>query len=253
MIELALIDGDIVAYRCAAAYENQDENLARWQTSEMMRRILHETNALDFKCFLSGGRNYRYDIYPEYKANRIDTPKPKHLEALREHLVTDWKALVTDGIEADDALGIEQCKRDGDSVIVSIDKDLLMIPGHHYSFEISGTTAKGDVWTRAAAWRNVSPLMGLRHFYYQLIMGDRADNVFGYDGKARQKVPQFLEPAVAFLEECTTEKDMYEHVSSLYDSEERLHTNGKVLWIQREDGKIWEPPIDKESLDGSTP
>jgi 5'-3' exonuclease len=87
------------------------------------------------RCFLVVVSNFRYDIYPEYKANRKDMQRPKWLQVVREHLVTDWKATVTDGIEADDAMGIAQCtEHDGDSMICSIDKDMLMIPGHHYNF-----------------------------------------------------------------------------------------------------------------------
>jgi hypothetical protein len=33
----------------------------------------------------------------------------------------------------------------------------------------------------------VSPLEGLRNFYFQLIMGDKTDNIPGYDGKMRLK------------------------------------------------------------------
>src|SRR5687768_11712302 len=105
MVETALIDGDIVAYRCAAATENETEDIAKWQVSEMMNRILHETNALGYKCFLTGSDNFRYSIYPDYKANRRDMPRPRWLQHVRSHLVTTWNATVTDGIEADDAMG----------------------------------------------------------------------------------------------------------------------------------------------------
>ncbi len=104
-----LVDGDIVCYRCAAACENEDESIAKWQVDQMMERIIRETNATHHKAFLTGG-NFRYAIYPEYKANRRDTVKPKWLEPLREHLITQWNATLTIDIEADDALGIEQVK-----------------------------------------------------------------------------------------------------------------------------------------------
>ena len=237
MIETALIDGDIVCYRCAAATEHEPEDIACWQVSEMMRRILHETNAMQYKCFLTGSNNFRYSVYPEYKANRKDLPKPKHLQAVREHLVTAWNAKVTDGVEADDMLGIEQCSvHDGDSVIATIDKDLLMIPGRHYNF------VKQE-------HRTVSPLEGLRFFYGQLIMGDRSDNIPGYDGKMRVKVPKFLEEDFYMLETMDNECDMYEYVLNMYTSsggfhnhEEIMQRNAKVLWIMRKDNDFWQKP-----------
>jgi 5'-3' exonuclease len=242
MIETALIDADIVAYRCAAATENETEDIACWQTSEMMRRILHETNAMQFRAFLTGDNNFRYSVYPEYKANRKDMQRPKWLQRVREHLVTDWKASVTDGIEADDALGIAHCsEHDGDSIVCSIDKDLLMLPGMHYNF------VKGEQ-------RHISPLEGLRNFYGQLIMGDRSDNIPGFDGKMRVKIPQFLQGHFDLLEEMTEEIDMYEYLLNLYNEDtETMHRNAKVLWIMRKENDYWEAPKGQEGMDGSPP
>lgn len=238
MIETAIVDGDIVAYRCAAATENEPEELAQWQTSEMMRRILHETNAMEHRCFLSGSDNFRYSIYPEYKANRKDMPRPKWLQTVREHLVTAWNASVTDGIEADDAMGIAQCTEHDNSIICSIDKDMLMIPGHHYNF------VKQE-------FRHISPLEGLRNFYTQLILGDRTDNIPGYDGKMRSQVPKFLVGAVNYLEECMSEWEMYTHVKEMWADEAMFMTAAHCLWIQRKENDKWIPPND--TMDGGPP
>lgn len=199
-----------------------------------MQRILHETNAMGYNLFLTGSDNFRFSIYPEYKANRKDTARPKHYAAIREFLVTDWKAKVTDGIEADDAMGIEQCADPENSIIATIDKDLLMIPGHHYNF------VKQER-------RYVTPMEGLRHFYFQLVMGDKADNIFGYDGVARQKVPKFLEPVITQLEYCATEKEMYDLVYDLYHDKDKFLVNGKCLWIMRREGDFWQGNLMEET------
>jgi hypothetical protein len=238
MFERALIDGDIVTYRCAAATENDDVNIACWQAGEMMRRILHETNAVSYRCFLTGSGNFRYSIYPDYKANRRDVPRPKHYAAIREYLTAAWNASVTEGYEADDAMGMEQCLEPEGSIICSIDKDMLMIPGWHYNF------VKQEM-------RLVSPLDGLRHFYWQLIMGDKTDNIPGYDGKMRQKVPKFLEPTMSALNEMTEEQDMFSFVSDMHSCEIPIDICGKCLWIWRKENDIWEPPTLDETMDGS--
>lgn len=242
MIETVLVDADIIAYRCAAATENDDEGLAKWQVSEMMQRILHETNAMQYRCYLTGDNNFRYSIYPDYKANRRDAPKPKWLQQVREHLVVAWNAKVTDGNEADDEMGIEQClSNDNSTMIATIDKDLLMIPGQHYNF------VKGE-------FRTISPLEGLRNFYAQLIMGDRTDNIPGYDGKMRQKVPKFLMQDMEYLFNSMDEYEMFEHVRNMYNDDEKMLLSGQCLWIQRKDGQIWQFPIEggQESLDPGT-
>jgi 5'-3' exonuclease len=209
--------------------------------SEMMNRILHETNAVGFKCFLTGSDNFRYSIYPDYKANRRDMPRPKHLQCVREHLVSVWNASVTDNIEADDAMGIEQClSNDNSTMICTIDKDLLQIPGQHYNF------VKQE-------FRTVSPLEGLRHFYWQLVMGDRSDNILGYDGKMRQKVPNFLQPTMDLLQQCMSEWEMFQVVRDMYKlSMEEMLMYGRCLYIWQKENDEWNIPVGpKEVLDGS--
>lgn len=232
MVETALVDGDIVCYRCAAATENETEDIAKWQVSEMMNRILYETDAVGYKCFLTGSDNFRYSIYPNYKANRRDMQRPKWLQHVREHLVAVWNATVTDTIEADDAMGIAQMDADGDTCIASIDKDMLMIPGQHYNF------VKQE-------FRTISPLEGLRNFYRQLILGDRSDNIPGYDSKMRQKVPQFLQPTMDLLDICTNELEMFQVVKDMYKlSMEEMLIYGRCLYIQKKENDTWNFPVE---------
>ena len=224
----ALVDGDIVAYRCAAASEREDLEVALFRTNDLMDRIIHETGSDSYQVFLTGSNNFRYNYNPEYKANRKDTVRPQWLQQVREHLVVNWKATVEDEQEADDALGIYQMANK-DTIICSIDKDLLMIPGEHYDF-VKGI--RRDQFTIPA----------IRHFYYQLIMGDRTDNIFGFDGKARQSVPKFLEPVLAELSSYDDELDMFSFVRGLYNDDDRLLMNGICLWIRRNEEEIWKFP-----------
>lgn len=236
---LALIDSDLVAYRCSASAENEEEFVALYRVDELMRRLLHELSAEDYAAYLTGSNNFRYKVNPEYKANRKDVPKPKWLEACRTHLVTEWKASVTDGNEADDELGIAFNKSPDNSIIVSLDKDLLQIPGRHYSWEISGSN-RGTQWTRSAELRTIGEREGLFNFYWQLVMGDKSDNIFGFDGKARATVPKFMEPWYEEMQCAETEKELYNYVLDLYDQDlGRMIQNGRCLWIQREENDDW--------------
>lgn len=249
MLETILIDGDLVAFRVAASTENETEDIAIYRTSEFMERLLYETNAMGHQCFLSGDHNFRYSVNPNYKANRKDLVRPKWLQTIREHLVSVWNASVTDEIEADDAMGIEQCAADGDTCIVSLDKDMLMIPGLHYSWEISGTSTLGKPWVRPAEFRTISPFEGLLHFYKQLLIGDKADNIIGVKGIGPVKAEQALEG-------CTDEWELFSTVREMYDDDERLLMNGQCLWIFREENNLWQFPVEKrigqEGLDGGS-
>lgn len=230
MKELALVDADIVAFRCASSAENDPQEIAEVRVDELMRRILHETGALEYKCFLTGKDNFRKTIYPEYKANRKDRPKPIWLQACRDHLVKYWNAQTINGREADDELGIEQTAHGLDSIICSIDKDLLQIPGYHYNF------VKG-------CHSFISPYDGLRNFYGQLIAGDGSDNIPAFDGKIRSAVPKFVQKLVDPLWEMTEEKEMYVYVLDLWETNYTdMERNAKCLWIWRKEGDIWVSP-----------
>ena len=177
---LALLDFDIVCYRCSATAENDEEWIAVARTKELIETILAEVNATEYKLFLSGTNNFRKVIYPEYKANRTK-PKPKHLNTCKQYGVEEWSAIWTNGYEADDALGIAQDKfLEGDTIICSIDKDLRQIPGEHYNFV-------------KKARDYISQENGLRSFYTQLLVGDPGDNIRGCSGIGKAKAPKILD------------------------------------------------------------
>lgn len=227
-----LIDADIVAYRAAASCEKQgivteDAWVAKARVDSTMRLIIENTKADSHKAFLTGSENFRHKINPEYKANRKDVRRPEWLQSAREHLVIHWGASVEDGQEADDALGIYQCSTDN-TVLASIDKDLLMIPGKHYN------------WVKDEH-REQTELEAIRHFYWQLIMGDKTDNIMGYDGLARQVVPKKLEWAMTELSDCLIEETMFHLVDGMYSDSAIMLMNGQCLWIRRKENEIWNP------------
>lgn len=257
---IALIDGDLVAYRCAASCQKQgvvveDFDIAQARADNLLHNILAAVEATECIIYLSGGENFRKTICPSYKANRDDVERPAYLEPLREYLVVKWGAKITDGIEADDALGIAQTagnhylrELDGEgnqiightTVICSLDKDLRQVPGHHYSWEILGTSSSGKQWKKEAQQLYVSEQEGLFNFYWQIVMGDASDNVPGYDGKMRQKVPKFLEPHYENMQVLETEQELCDYVRAFYAlSNEEFLINGTCLWVQRYEGEDW--------------
>ena len=230
----AVIDGDIVTYRCAAVNENADLGLAKWQADQLLVRILEETEADDWKIYLSGDNNFRYAIFPDYKANRRDLPKPKHLEGLREHLVLEWNATICDGYEADDALGMES--GGNEMVICSIDKDLLQLSGTHYNF------VRREL-------KEVDAFSGAVSFYTQLLCGDPTDNIRGCPGIGKVKAEKALRG-------CTTERELYERTVECYRHvykdlwEKELELNAQLLYIWRTENDKWEKPTE---LSGQEP
>jgi DNA polymerase-1 len=216
---LALIDGDLVLYRCACSAENDPFSIATHRVNELLDLILERTKSTEYRFFLSGKGNFRKKIYPEYKANRTQE-KPLHLQALREFACQELNAEVTEHeMEADDYLGIHQSK---ETVICSLDKDMLQIPGLHYQWQFG--TAK---WTKEEKFLDQSELEGSRLFYEQCLKGDVADNVKGIKGLGEKT-------ATKLLKDCQTEKEMLDVCLEKYGHEEEFLMNAQCLYILRD-------------------
>lgn len=234
---IALLDGDLVAFRCAASAENDALDIAIYRTDQLVRQVLQETSADKYHIYISGKENFRKIINPLYKANRTQ-PSPKWLADCKEFLLVEWNASMKEGYEADDLLGINQTV---ESVICSLDKDLKMIPGNHYSWEISGTTATGAKWTKATESRFVTKEDGIRTFYEQMLIGDTTDNVEGIRGLGPKKSKTYLSSA-------ETEQELFDLVYNKYNDPQRFLMNGICLWILQEEGVTWVHHLVKNNL-----
>lgn len=211
---IALIDGDLITYRCAASAENDPVEAALERCTELIGRILNDTQATSYELYINGSGNFRYGVDPLYKAHRKDIPKPIHLEACREHLIVNHKAHMSVDIETDDEIGLLATglwEVGAPFVVASLDKDLLQLAGTHYNFV-------KNVFTQ------VSPLQGTQTFYRQMLIGDRADNITGVQGIGEVKAGK----AINCLDD---EADMYDTVRAMYDTQERFERNAQLLWI----------------------
>jgi DNA polymerase-1 len=224
-----LVDGDIVAYRAAFSTQDMFPQDAENKVDDLMLYILEGTlmfpDPRDYEVFLTGSGNFRYDIaksFP-YKGNRSGVEKPIHLSVTRERLVSKWGAIVSEGEEADDLIAIAATNYGPDTVVASIDKDMLQIPCKHFNF----TTG---------VWTTVTEFEGLRSFYKQILTGDRADNIVGLYRVGPVK-------AEKMLQEYDTEAELWDAVLKAYDGDfDRAVENARLLWLRREEGQIWQPP-----------
>lgn len=190
----------------------------------LIQQIIEATDATKYRVYLSGKDNFRKKINLEYKANRKDTVPPVYLQDCRQYLLDNHSAVMSVGCEADDLLGIEQCDVEtyetGETVICTLDKDLRMIPGNHYN------------WVKVEL-DTVAQQDGLRHFYKQMMIGDRSDNIFGVDKIGPVKAGKLID----HLDE---EQDMFDVVYSKYEGDaKRFVMNANCLWIWRNQGETW--------------
>ena len=205
----ALIDMDLIAYPVAAACNDTTLNIALWRAESAMEDLINVVQG-DYLGWLTGGSNFRYKVDPEYKAHRKDVPKPVHLKDIREYLIKDWKAIVTDGYEADDAIGIASVKYPT-AVICSLDKDLLQLPGKHYNW-------------RNNTFTDMSIFQSIRHLFYLMLVGDRADNIRGVDGIGPVRANRILDT-------CETIQELQDIVQDLYSDDDRFFKNLRLITI----------------------
>lgn len=202
---------------------------------KLIDEILIATSADSFTLYLTGPTNFRYQVFPEYKSGRINQPRPQHLPFLRKAAL-DMGAVLSEGCEADDLMSVAQCQGDGDTVIVTLDKDLLQVPGKHYSWAISGNSG-GKRWERAAIHQEVDDVQGLRFFYTQLLTGDPADGIKGASGIGKVK-------AAKIIEGLETNEELFNAVRPHFSCDEELEMNAACLWMWREMNGTWKLPAD---------
>ncbi len=232
---IVLIDADTPCFAAAVVNEENDEKLACWQVGEIIESTLAATNATVAKLFVTGKGNFRYSIYPEYKGNRIGKPRPRHLQACKEFLVKTYGATMSEGCEADDLISIEQHANHAagvESIIVSIDKDLDQVSGWHYHPGIK----RNGTYIREPRRYLMSPGDSLRFFYYQLLVGDTADNIKGAPGIGPKK-------AESILDGCTTDRDYFDACVEYFSCEEELVQNARCLYLWQKEGEVWQPPM----------
>lgn len=221
----ALIDADSLCYAVGFSSNDVDEALAVSRLESTMVELCMDIDCDDYKGFLTGKGNFRNDIAVTvpYKGTR-PSEKPVHLQALRDHLVTSWGFVVVDGIEADDAVGIAAyAVSEDESIMVHIDKDLNQFRGWHYNY-------------RKREKYYVSEFEGWYNFYLQILTGDRIDNIEGLKGIGPAK-------GAKILKDCETIEQLYQAVLYAYEGDtERVHENAHLLYLQRKEGDVWQPP-----------
>lgn len=202
---------------------------------------------IDYKnmeLFLTGKGNFRDAIatIKEYKGNRDHASRPVHYKAIRRYLRRAWSAHTVEGYEADDKLAMvaHSLGYDPDKlVIVSMDKDLMTIPGRIYNY-------------KRKKWYDITAGEALMHFYRQVLMGDGVDNVGGCWKCGEKKAAQLIQHTM-------TEQEMYATALSEYimsvtrkgcpyidlGGEAALLENARLLHLQRYEGEVWNPPKER--------
>lgn len=243
------LDGDIPAYAIGFKSEGEPVENALHSVKIWIDKCLRACDAEHYIIFLTGKGNFREEratIQP-YKENRKDQRKPEHHKAIRDYMIEYHGAVVIDGAEADDALGIFATEKETgvEKVICTLDKDLDMIPGLHYN------------WRKDLLY-NVTEKEAENFFIKQLLTGDSTDNIPGLykltGKKASKKIVQECILAGTFKEKIDAVERIYisswlasPDVGPIYSSP--LDEIGDLLWIQRDGAETWKDYYEQQISD----
>jgi len=172
-----LIDADYIVYKnCASAEQDLDFGddviVVVSKFSDAIKGVKRDlmniqSEFFDSKLvlFFSDSKNFRKDLYPEYKGHR-NRKKPCGYKRVVNALKEDYEVIVMPTLEADDALGIYATAHKG-CILVSPDKDMRQIPGQLYDLKETSFITKEE---------------GRRWHFIQTLAGDQTDGYSGVPG-----------------------------------------------------------------------
>lgn len=192
MIRTLLVDADIMAFKASSATEkvyhwdgpdaapsiaehleealvvaqNDIEGIAaKLQASKVIVCLTDDVDQSTGEV-----NNFRCDVYPKYKQNRLGTRRPSTLQRVKDFYAQHYEVYCRPRLEADDCMGILSTHKTlvpGERIIVSTDKDMQTIPGLLFNP------------SKDKKPRRITELEADRFFMYQTLVGDQTD---GYPG-----------------------------------------------------------------------
>lgn len=209
----------------------------------MKQRLAKHVDGIgDCYYYVSRHGSFREKAYPTYKNNRKEIRRPFHLEACKDWLIKEKNAQCQAGeLEADDLMAMAMTANPN-SVICSIDKDLLQVPGHHWN------------WKRGT-YSVVDEEEGRRSLYTQMLTGDTSDGIPGIHKVGPVTAKKALVMVSSeFMMYCVVLK-MYIDKTPLQSGEinrtdpkfqqrmvDLVEAHATLLYLLRYEGDKWEAP-----------
>lgn len=211
--------------------EKTEEELKEAVDSTICNRIIASSDADRYILYIKGKGNYRYSIYPEYKANRPKTELPTWWNTIRNYMIEKYKAVPVDNMEVDDACRITQ-KKIPNSFISAIDQDLLGLEGEAFN------------WSKGV-WVETTPLESIYKFWGDMVCGQSGDNIKGIPGKGEKYFKSLLDKADGSIPfHSLILQEYIKHFGEPKGIEE-FYKNYKCLYILEESEDFIIPEVQK--------
>ena len=222
MKKIILIDGNNLMFRSfyATAYTgNLMKNSKGFYTNalygfvSMMNKILEEEKPEYAAVAFDVGKNFRKDLYKEYKDGRAKTP-----DELKSQMPVARKLLTAMGIkyyevenyEADDIIGTLSKRAlldpEFDALIVSSDKDLLQLINEQVEVKLLKT--KDYIRYNEKKFIEDYGFSPIRIIDLKALMGDASDNIPGVKGIGEKT-------AIKLIGEYDTIENLYDNINNI--------------------------------------
>lgn len=258
-MKTVLIDGDMLAYRNAAALQGgleidwgegvTSKTDEAWKGHARMDKFIErmQDNLFADRAIvcLSSIHSFRRDLDTGYKSNRNEKARPTLLPNFADYLRRKG-AVTYDRLEADDVMGIlaTNPKDTGEYVICTIDKDLKQIPGWYYNPYPPG---KLKPVSMAISMEEADDF-----FFYQTLVGDVIDGYKGCHGIGPKKALNLIKE-VRDSHPAKPLAALWKAVVAVYVakgmSEQDALNNARMARILRHEDydpkqgvKLWTPP-----------
>jgi hypothetical protein len=205
-----LVDGDGLCYYCAGN-DDTDIGTARRNLIDKVKRAAELVGAGQIKILVTGAgshKGHRYAIarVKPYQGQRAGSRRPKNWQGLRDLLDTGFPGVeieTTYTAEADDLFGFYAYNDPDNTVILTQDKDMRMLPGTHLDWVTNrvhvvehglATVRQEHIMYNRTVVDSVfnDKQYGHKWFWLQMLHGDTADNIPGlpkyspvFDGKLK--------------------------------------------------------------------
>ena len=228
-MKLFLLDGHALIFKMYYAFagrpmlnsKGMDTSILFGFTKYLLELIEKEAPTHIGVAFDPPGGTFRNQLYPQYKANRSETPQAviDALEPLQKICAAlRIPSLMVPGFEADDVIGsmAKRCAREGMEVyMVTPDKDYGQLIESHILQYKPGKGGEADIYDPARICEKYGIASPLQVIDLLAICGDASDNVPGVKGVGEVG-------ASKLLARYGSVEGIYEHLGELSEKQQAM-------------------------------
>lgn len=195
----------------------------------------------DVELHFTGGKNFRFSVWKDYKANRKSTRYPVGLTETKTSLLEAYGGENNTGWEADDMVCMLKREYPDKYIVCAVDKDVLKgVPGVHFNYY------QNEKYNIPMKWVITDELTALKWPYLQCLMGDSSDGITGVPKIGPKK-------AEKLLDKLEDEYSIWKAVKEAYKKagleENEAIRNMRLVSMHQltkdKELKLWVPPLEK--------